>query len=396
MTVKSSEQNQRKITGFSKPVHYRDYHRETGRDTYPQSLFFIQKRKSSPKEVGQMENKKDYYEVLGVSKDADSSAIKKAYRKLAKKYHPDTNAGNAEAEKRFKEISEAYAVLGDSEKKKLYDEFGHIAFEPGFNADAARAQKQYGYGNFGGGNSQNGYREYHFTGSDGEDIFGDLFGNMFHQGAKGGNFHRGGFQDGSGFYQQFHQSGNDGFYGNQGFHGSYSRKGENLEADISLTFDEAAFGCDKMITLQEAGGNRTLKVHIPAGIDTGQSVRLRGKGHPGIGGGEPGDLLLKAQVGTKPGYERKGADVYTTVNIPYTTAALGGEARVSTLYGDVSCKIKEGTQSGSKIRLRGKGIVSMKNPNVHGDQYVTVQIQVPRHLNQQARRKLMEYKQACG
>ena len=140
-----------------------------------------------------MEKKRDYYEVLGVSKDAESSAIKKAYRKLAKKYHPDTNAGNAEAEKRFKEISEAYAVLGDEEKKKLYDEFGHIAFEPGFNADAARAQKQYGYGNFGGGNGQNGYREYHFTGSDGDDIFGDLFGNMFRQGTKGGNFHSGGF-----------------------------------------------------------------------------------------------------------------------------------------------------------------------------------------------------------
>ena len=126
-----------------------------------------------------MENKRDYYEVLGVSKEADSSAIKKAYRKLAKKYHPDTNAGNAEAEKRFKEISEAYAVLGDEEKKKLYDEFGHIAFEPGFNADAARAQKQYGYENFGSDNSQNGYREYHFNGSGGDDIFGDLFGNMF-------------------------------------------------------------------------------------------------------------------------------------------------------------------------------------------------------------------------
>ena len=135
-----------------------------------------------------MENKRDYYEVLGVSKEADSSAIKKAYRKLAKKYHPDTNAGNAEAEKRFKEISEAYAVLGDEEKKKLYDEFGHIAFEPGFNADAARAQKQYGYENFGSDNSQNGYREYHFNGSGGDDIFGDLFGNMFRRGAKGGNF----------------------------------------------------------------------------------------------------------------------------------------------------------------------------------------------------------------
>ena len=142
-----------------------------------------------------MENKRDYYEVLGVSKEADSSAIKKAYRKLAKKYHPDTNAGNAEAEKRFKEISEAYAVLGDEEKKKLYDEFGHIAFEPGFNADAARAQKQYGYENFGSDNSQNGYREYHFNGSGGDDIFGDLFGNMFRRGAKGGNFHSGGFHN---------------------------------------------------------------------------------------------------------------------------------------------------------------------------------------------------------
>ena len=300
----------------------------------------------------QVENKRDYYEVLGVSKEADSSAIKKAYRKLAKKYHPDTNAGNAEAEKRFKEISEAYAVLGDEEKKKLYDEFGHIAFEPGFNADAARAQKQYGYENFGSDNSQNGYREYHFNGSGGDDIFGDLFGNMFRRGAKGGNFHSEGFHNDSGFYQQFHQRENDGFYGKHGFHETYSGKGENLEAEISLTFDEAVFGCDKMITLQEAGGNRTLKVHIPAGIDTGQSVRLRGKGHPGIGGGEPGDLLLKAKVGRKPGYERKGVDVYTTVSIPYTTAALGGETRVSTLYGDVSCKIKEGTQSGSKIRLR--------------------------------------------
>lgn len=340
-----------------------------------------------------MENKRDYYEVLGVTKDASEAAIKKAYRKLAKKYHPDTNAGNPQAEQRFKEASEAYAVLGDEKKKKLYDEFGHIAFEPGFDPEAERAQKQ--YGGFSGTDGRNGYREYHFTGSDGEDIFGDLFGNMFHRGTKGKSFH-GGFQDGSGFYQQFHGNGTDGFYGNHGFRDNYSEKGENLEAEIALTFEEAAFGCDKRITLQEAGGNRTLQVHIPAGIDTGQSVRLKGKGHPGIGKGEPGDLLLKVKVGTKAGYERKGADVYTTVNIPYTTAALGGEARVSTLYGDVSCKIKEGTQSGSKIRLRGKGIVSMKNPSVHGDQYVTVQIQVPRHLNQQARQKLMEYRQACG
>ncbi len=342
-----------------------------------------------------MEKKRDYYEVLGVSKDAESSAIKKAYRKLAKKYHPDTNAGNAEAEKRFKEISEAYAVLGDEEKKKLYDEFGHIAFEPGFNADAARAQKQYGYGNFGGGNGQNGYREYHFTGSDGDDIFGDLFGNMFRQGTKGGNFHSGGFHNGSGFYQQFHQGGNDGFYGNHGFHGTYSEKGENLEAEISLTFHEAAFGCDKMITLQEADGNRTLKVHIPAGIDTGQSVRLRGKGHPGIGGGEPGDLS-ESKSRNKTGIRTERCRCLLPPSIPIHNCRSRQKPEYPHYTGMSVVKSEEPPSRAAKIRLRGKGIVSMKNPNVHGDQYVTVQIQVPRHLNQQARRKLMEYKQACG
>ena len=172
---------------------------------------------------------------------------------------------------------------------------------------------------------------------------------MFRQGTKGGNFHSGGFHNGSGFYQQFHQGGNNGFYGNHGFHGTYSEKGENLEAEISLTFDEAAFGCDKMITLQEADGNRTLKVHIPAGIDTGQSVRLRGKGHPGIGGGEPGDLLLRAKVGTKPGYERKGADVYTTVNIPYTTAALAEKPEYPHYTGMSVVKSKKGPSRAARF-----------------------------------------------
>ena len=170
-----------------------------------------------------------------------------------------------------------------------------------------------------------------------------------------------------------------------------------INASVSVTFDEAAFGCDKRITLQDQSGKaQTLEVHIPAGIDSGKSIRLRGKGMPGTGKGGAGDLLLKVTVQPKAGYERKGMDVYTTVSIPYTTAVFGGEARVHTLYGDVMCKIKEGTQSGSKIRLRGKGIVSMKDANVHGDQYVTVQIQVPRHLNAEARQKLMEYKKAAA
>ena len=161
----------------------------------------------------------------------------------------------------------------------------------------------------------------------------------------------------------------------------------------------SAFGGDKVITLSNPENpgqpGQSLKVHIPAGIDNGKSIRLRGKGMPGTGGGEAGDLLLKVTVAPKPGYERKGMDVYTTVSVPYTTAVFGGEALVHTLYGDVLCKIKEGTQSGSKIRLRGKGIVSMKDSSVHGDQYVTIQIEVPRNLSPQARQKLKEFEEIC-
>lgn len=164
---------------------------------------------------------------------------------------------------------------------------------------------------------------------------------------------------------------------------------------MTVGFDEAAFGCDKVIRLQDPsnpnGGVQSLQVHIPAGIDTGKSIRLKGKGMPGVNGGEAGDLLLKVTVAGKPGYERKGMDVYTTVRVPFTTAVLGGEAVVQTLYGNVICKIREGTQSGSKIRLRGKGIVSMKDPSVHGDQYVTVEVDVPQHLSPAAKQKLREF-----
>ena len=154
----------------------------------------------------------------------------------------------------------------------------------------------------------------------------------------------------------------------------------------------------KFIHLTENNGKavgKALKVKIPAGIDTGKSIRLRGKGNPGINGGKAGDLLLKVKVASKPGYERKGMDVYTTVRVPFTTAVLGGEAKVETLHGNVLCKINPGTQSGTKIRLRGKGIVSMKDKNQHGDQYVTVQIDVPGNLSEEAKRKLREFEVAC-
>ena len=345
--------------------------------------------------------KRDYYDVLGVSRSASASEIKKAYRKLAKKYHPDTNAGNKEAEQKFKEVTEAYNVLSDEEKKKMYDQFGHAAFD----GSAPNGAYQGNAGNYGSGfsgsysgayqDANGAYHEYHFNSSDMGDIFDDMFGNIFHGDESGKGF--GSFRSGStGGFKGFGSGGSKGFGGQ--YYQNAPQKGSDIHADVTVGFDEAAFGCDKIITLQNPsdGSSQSLKVHIPAGIDTGKSVRLRGKGQPGFQGGEAGDLLLKVTVANKPGYERKGLDVYTTIQIPYTTAVFGGEARVHTLYGDVMCKIKEGTQSGSKIRLRGKGIVSMKNASVHGDQYVTVEIQVPKYLNQEAKEKLKEYQRACA
>ena len=189
----------------------------------------------------------------------------------------------------------------------------------------------------------------------------------------------------------------DGFGGGGFGSGSFRQKGSDAHADISISFDEAVTGCDKVIHLQDQNGAmQSLQVHIPAGIDTGKSVRLRGKGNPGIGGGEAGDLFLKVTVGEKQGFERKGNDVYTTINVPFSTAVCGGEAVIKTLYGNVICKIKEGTQSGSKIRLRGKGMPLMKNPSQKGDQYAVVQIQVPKNVSQQAKNKLKEFEALCG
>lgn len=176
--------------------------------------------------------------------------------------------------------------------------------------------------------------------------------------------------------------------------GGFQSRGADLHADVEVTFEEAAFGGKKSIHLRgEDGSTRSYEVQIPAGIESGKTIRLKGKGMPGEGGGEPGDLLLKIRVGEKPGFRREGTDVYTTVTIPFTTAVFGGEVPIETLYGKVLCKIKEGTQSGTKIRLRGKGITSMKNPGVRGDQYAVVEIAVPRNLSPEAKQKLREFEQ---
>ena len=284
-----------------------------------------------------MAAKRDFYEVLGVSKTASDAEIKKAYRKLAKKYHPDSNPNDTVAAERFKEINEAYDVLSDPEKKKLYDQFGAAAFEAGFDPKAAAG----GYGGFGGFGGASGFGGFHGG-------FGSGTGGFGH-GA--GGFHSYSGDPNSG-YQEFHFEGNpedmddilDGMFGGMfGGHGGkrrtsrYQSCGQDITSDLTVTFDEAAFGCDKMITLTGSDGRKqTLQLHIPAGMEDGKSLRLQGKGGAGVNGAPAGDLLICIHVAEKPGFTRKGADVYTTANIPFTTAVLGGEAIINTLNGRVS------------------------------------------------------------
>lgn len=286
--------------------------------------------------------KRDYYDVLGISKNADENEIKHAYRKMAKKYHPDVNGDDKYAEQKFKEITEAYNVLSDSEKKKLYDQYGFAAFDGSMGAEYAQNGFDSGKGGY--------YKTYQYSGSD-DSIFDDIFSDFFGKRTR--------------------------------------RKGRDAQSNITISFEEAAFGCTKRIFF-ENGQKEALEVRIPAGVDEGQSIRLKGKGHQGDMGMPAGDLYLNVHIMEKPGYERRGMDVYTTESIPYTTAVLGGEVRFRTLYGEVKCKIPAGTQSGSKIRLRQKGIVSMKDSSVYGDAYVTIQIKVPKHITPRERDMLRE------
>ncbi len=336
--------------------------------------------------------KKDYYEVLGLSRSAGQDEIKKAYRKLAKKYHPDTNKNNPAAEEKFKEISIAYEVLSDEKKKSLYDKYGEMGLNPNF--DPEEYEKYSRFRDFGGGYSgspyggfshgagapfgNGSYREVHFGGQ-GQD-FEDILDRIFHGGYSGGG------------------PGSTGTGSRSGPGESYSYtppKGKDYTTRINLTFDEAVHGCKKTIRFKdELGQMQTIEVNVPAGIDTGKKIRVKGKGGQGHSGN--GDLYLEAQVGSREGYERKGNDVYVTVNIPFTTAVLGGEIVVPTLYGQVKCKVKPGTQSGSKIRLRGKGIPHMGHPDKKGDQYTVISIDVPRNLSEESRQKLKEFEESLN
>ena len=353
------------------------------------------------------EQKRDYYEVLGVDKNADDAALKKAYRALAKKYHPDMNPGDKEAEKKFKEASEAYAVLSDAEKRRQYDQFGHAAFEQGGG----------GAGGFGG---------FDFNGGDMGDIFGDIFGDLF----GGGRSRR----------------------ANNG-----PMKGANVRTAVRITFEEAVFGCEKQLDLNlkdecttchgtgakpgtspetcpKCGGKgqivytqqslfgtvrnvqtcpdcngsgkivkekcadchgsgyitnrKKIAVTIPAGIDNGQSIRIREKGEPGTNGGPRGDLLVEVNVARHPIFQRQDMNIFSTAPLTYAQAALGGTVRINTVDGEVEYEVKPGTQTDTRIRLKGKGVPSLRNSNVRGDHYVTLVVQVPTKLNEEAKEYL--------
>ena len=361
------------------------------------------------------ENKRDYYEVLGVDRGADEATIKKAYRQLAKKYHPDMNPGDKEAEKKFKEASEAYAVLSDAEKRRQYDQFGHAAFEQGGG----------GAGGFGG---------FDFNGGDMGDIFGDIFGDLF----GGGRSRR----------------------ANNG-----PMKGANVRTAVRITFEEAVFGCEKQLDLNlkdecttchgtgakpgtspetcpKCGGKgqivytqqslfgtvrnvqtcpdcngsgkivkekcadchgsgyitnrKKIAVTIPAGIDNGQSIRIREKGEPGVNGGPRGDLLVEVKVERHPIFQRQDMNIYSTAPVTFAQAALGGQIHITTVDGDMAYDIKPGTQTDTKIRLKGKGVPSLRNKNIRGDHYVTLVVQVPTKLNEEAKEYLRKYDEAVN
>lgn len=362
------------------------------------------------------DTKRDYYEVLGVDRNAGDDAIKKAYRVLAKKYHPDMNPGDAEAEAKFKEASEAYAVLSDPEKRKQYDQFGHAAFEQGG-------------GGYGGG--------FDFNSADFSDIFGDLFGGMF-GGGFGGSTRRNpnGPMRGADVRVSVAISFEDAVFGVEKeielnlkdectcCHGTGAKEGTKPETCTKcggkgqVIFTQQSFfgtvrnvqscpechGSGKIVREKcvQCGGTgytssrKKIAVSIPAGIDNGQYVRIRGKGEPGVNGGERGDLKVEVRVADHPIFQRQDQNIYSTVPISFAIAALGGEVLIDTVDGKVAYDVKAGTQTDTHVRLRGKGVPSTRFRDVRGDHYVTLVVQTPDKLSHEAKELLKQFDALTG
>jgi curved DNA-binding protein len=306
--------------------------------------------------------RKDPYEVLGVPRDVDTEGLKKAYRKLARQLHPDVNPGDAAAEARFKEVSEAYAILSDPEKRRNYDEFGDASLEGGFDADTARRARDSFHQRFGGGGRRGpGGFEHVFTRGGpgaGEDIqfdgdLEDLIARMM------GREHAGG-----------------------------PRRGSDLEAELELSLREAALGCEQRLTLGRPGaGSETITVKVPPGMVTGSRIRIAGKGAEGRDGGPPGDLFATIRVRPDPRFEVEGRDLYLDLPVTFSEATLGAAVEVPTLEGTATLTLPPGTDGGKRLRLRGKGIPGA-GTSPAGDLYATVRIRVPRDLDDAARARV--------
>ena len=297
---------------------------------------------------------KDYYKILGVSKNASPEEIKKAYRKLALKYHPDRNKGDKAAEAKFKEINEAYAVLSDPEKRKQYDTFGADGFHSRFSQEDI----------FRGFDFNSIFREFGFGGGRAHSIFSEIFG-----GAMGG--------DREEFYSQQSPFG-DVFGGYQ--KRTRGIRGQDLVYELTMTLEEVARTTTKVITYPVDGRTEKVSVKVPAGIASGQKLRLPGKGQPGINGGPPGDLYIQIRILDHPTFKRQGDDLYLKKPIRFSEAVLGTEVEVPTIDGKtLKLKIPPGTQGNAKFRLPGYGLPHMKGSG-RGDAFVEVKIEVPRRL----------------
>jgi DnaJ-class molecular chaperone len=326
---------------------------------------------------------KDYYATLGLSKTATDKEIKQAYRKLARKHHPDVNPGDKSAESRFKEINEAYEVLGDSEKRKKYDELGanwrmyEQAQQQGGGAPFG------GFGGYGGGapggfGGEGGAWTINMGGAPGgyrtmtEDEMRDMFGteNPF-----------------SDFFNAFFGGGGAaaGEPRTRSTRAPRAQPGRDVEHEIELTLEEAFHGATRRISIKQAGHARTVDVRIPAGVKDGSRVRVHGEGEAGANGGTSGDLFLRIRVKPHAIFERKGDDLYTKVALPLTTAVLGGEAQVPTISGSVRLKVPETTQPGQVFRLKGHGMPLTGKTDTRGDLYATADVQLPRTLNKEQR-----------
>ena len=361
-----------------------------------------------------MADKRDYYEVLGISKGASEDEIKKAYKKMARKYHPDLNPDNKEAEEKFKEVNEAYEVLSDPNKKARYDQYGHAGVDPNFGAGGAGFDGSFDFGDLG-------------------DIFGSFFGGGFGGGGRRTN-------------------------------PNAPQRGESIRLSLTISFEEAAFGCEKEVTVERmeqcgtcsgsgcaagttpevcpdchgsgqvqvrrqtpmgvfattspcgrCGGKgkiihqpcpdcrgtgavrkrKTIKASVPAGIDNGQTISIRGQGHAGKNGGPAGDLLITITVRPHELFRREGTSVLCEAPITFAQAVLGAELEIPTIDGKVKYDLPEGTQSGTTFRLKGKGIPSI-NGRGRGDQYVTVYIETPRNLNKEQKDALKKFAETMG